>query len=131
MYIIIYSLYNLSNYLLLVWLYFVLFIYNQFTAPNSFNFFWWLKVVNYFRKKLHWMFGKVLNTPLTEFLDILCCSFRVVCSKSELLWNHCVDIEQLTVRWAGNVLTLMEVWEYLQLNNCHFKASLLYKLDKN
>ena len=32
---------------------------------------------------------------------------------------------------TGNVLTLIKVGEYLQFNNCHIKASFLYKLDEN
>ena len=39
--------------------------------------------------------------------------------------NPCVDIEQLIVLWAGNVLTLIKLWEYLQFNNCYIDAPFL------
>ena len=51
--------------------------------------------------------------------------------KVEILENHCLLIAQLSVNWQGNVLTLVKVWGYLQINNCHIKASFLYNLDKN
>ena len=50
---------------------------------------------------------------------------------SEILENHCVDIEQLSAHWEGNVLTLVKVWEYLQINNCHIEDLFLYNLGKN
>ena len=36
--------------------------------------------------------------------------------KVEILENHCLEIAQLSVNWQGNVLTLVKVWEYLQIN---------------
>ena len=42
-----------------------------------------------------------------------------------------VDMELLIVLWAGNVLTLIKVWENLQSNNYNIKAPFLQKLDEN
>ena len=59
-----------------------------------------LRVMYFFKEYHRWI--------LIRFID-KCCTGIFFSSKSEIVNKHCLDIQQMSAHWVGNILSLIRI----------------------